>query len=61
MLKVIEKKYNMAANENFGQFDCHKQKIAFMLFFWLLALNSYFLEFIFLFSYFSFEFLIFNI
>ena len=61
MLKVIEKKYNMAANENFQHgFDCHK-KIACMLFFWLLTLNSYFLEFIFLFSYYSFEFPIFNI
>ena len=26
--KVIERKYNMAAHENFGHwFDCHKQKI----------------------------------
>ena len=26
--KVIKRKYNMAANENFGHwFDCHKQKI----------------------------------
>ena len=27
MLKVIERKYNMATNESFGHwFDCHKQK-----------------------------------
>ena len=54
MLKVIEKKFNMAANENLDVDFIVTKKIAFMFFFWLLTLNSYFLVFIFLFLYFGF-------